>query len=70
MRIRERGEGGKEDDSEVGMKRREGGVIVSSRLGAAGRVFASVCISWLCLFVFAHFRQRHHASMLAGHTTI
>lgn len=26
------------------MKRREGGVIVSSRLGAAGRVFARVCI--------------------------
>lgn len=44
MRIIERGEGGKENESKMGMKRREGGVIVSSRLGAAGRVFARVCI--------------------------
>lgn len=37
------------------MKRREGGVIVSSRLGAAGRVFARVCVRLLtrCVF-FAH----------------
>lgn len=45
--IRGRGAGGKENESEVGMKRREGGVIVSSRLGAAGRVFARVCVCWL-----------------------
>lgn len=44
VRIRGRGEGGKENESEVGLKRREGGVIVSSRLGAAGRVFACVCV--------------------------
>lgn len=38
------------------MKRREGGVIVSSRLGAAGRVFARVCafVDFVCSF-FAHF---------------
>lgn len=41
MRIRR---GGEENESEVGLKRREGGVIVSSRLGAAGRVFARVCV--------------------------
>lgn len=70
VRIRGRGEGGKANESEVGMKRREGGVIVSWRLGAAGRVFACVCVCWLCVFVLTHFRRRHHASMLAGHTKI
>lgn len=51
------------------MKRREGGVIVSSRLGAAGRVFARVCafVDFVCSFLHI-FRRRHHASMLAGHT--
>lgn len=43
VRIIGKGEGGKENESEVGMKRRKGGVIVSSRLGAAGRVFTRVC---------------------------
>lgn len=31
---------GNGNDSKVGMRGREGGVIVSSRLGAAGHVFA------------------------------
>lgn len=49
MRIIGTGEVGKENESEVGMKRREGGVIVSSRLGAAGRVFARVRLLTLCV---------------------
>lgn len=53
MRIRGRGEKGNE--GEVGMKRREGGVIVSSRLGAAGCVCLRVnaFVDFLCLHIFA-----------------
>lgn len=44
MRIGETGEEGKQNESEVGMKRRKGGIILSWRLGAAGRVFARVYV--------------------------
>lgn len=55
MRIGETGEEGKQNESEVGMKRRKGGIILSWRLGAAGRVFARVYVCWLCVFSFTHF---------------
>lgn len=55
MRIGETGEEGKQNESEVGMKRRRGGIILSWRLGADGRVFARVYVCWLCVFSFTHF---------------
>lgn len=51
VRMRGRGDRRKENEIEVDVKRRQGGVTVSSRLGAAGRVFGRVCVrlSTLCI---------------------